>query len=113
MQQANHSTASGGRTAGYINNGDWAAYSQVNTQGAKTFSARVSSGGSGGTIQIRSGSQNGTVLGQVAVSSTGSWDTFTTVSTTLTGSASGPLYLVFTGSGTGYLYDLDTVTVTR
>ncbi|KAA9375992.1 MULTISPECIES: ThuA domain-containing protein [Microbispora] len=113
LQQANHSTASGGRTAGYINNGDWAAYSQVNTQGAKTFSARVSSGGSGGTIQIRSGSQNGTVLGQVAVSSTGSWDTFTTVSTALTGSASGPLYLVLTGNGTGYLYDLDTITVTR
>ncbi|MBP2708702.1 carbohydrate-binding protein, partial [Microbispora sp. RL4-1S] len=112
LQQASHTTASGGKTAGYINNGDWAAYSGVSTSGLKTFSARVSSGGSGGAIQVRSGSQTGTLLGQVNVPSTGSWDTFQTVSTTLSGSATGPLYLVFTGSGTGYLFDLDTFTVT-
>ncbi|WP_327045285.1 carbohydrate-binding protein [Microbispora sp. NBC_01189] len=112
VQPAGHAGASGGYTLGYIDNGDWAAYSQVNTQGAKNFSARVSSGGAGGTIQIRSGSQTGTVLGSVNVASTGSWDTFTTVSTTLTGSASGTLFLTFTG-GTGSLLDVDTFTITR
>ncbi|WP_204286296.1 carbohydrate-binding protein [Microbispora amethystogenes] len=112
VQPAGHAGASGGYTLGYIDNGDWAAYSQVNTQGAKNFSARVSSGGAGGTIQIRSGSQTGTVLGSVNVANTGSWDTFTTVSTTLTGSASGTLFLTFTG-GTGSLLDVDTFTITR
>jgi type 1 glutamine amidotransferase len=111
VQPADHGTASGGRTVGYINAGDWAGYSSVDTTGAKTFSARVSSAGSGGTIQIRSGSATGTLLGSVTVPVTGSWDTFQTVSTTLTGSASGPLFLAFAGSGTNYLYDVDNFTV--
>ncbi|MCM0678024.1 hypothetical protein NCC78_25595 [Micromonospora phytophila] len=42
---------------------------------------------------------------------TGGWDTFQTVSTTLTGSASGPLFLVYTGSGTGHLFDVDSFTL--
>lgn len=112
VQPADHAPASGGRTAGYINNGDWAAYSSVSTAGATGFSARVSSGGSGGTIQIRSGSQTGTLLGSVNVPVTGGWETFTTVSTTLSGSASGPVFLVFTGGG-GFLFDVDTFTLTR
>ncbi|WP_079320404.1 ThuA domain-containing protein [Microbispora sp. GKU 823] len=113
VQPADHAGASGGRTVGYINNGDWAAYSGVSTSGLKSFGARVSSAGSGGTIQVRSGSATGTLLGSVNVPVTGSWDTFRTVSGTLTGSASGPLYLVFTGSGGNYLFDLDSFTVTR
>ncbi|MBE3011931.1 carbohydrate-binding protein [Microbispora sp. NEAU-D428] len=113
VQPADHAGASGGKTVGYINNGDWAGYSSIGTAGAKGFSARVSSAGSGGAIQVRSGSATGTLLGSVNVPVTGSWDTFTTVSTTLTGSASGPLFLVFTGSGTDYLYDIDTFTITK
>ncbi|GAA4190244.1 hypothetical protein GCM10022252_28260 [Streptosporangium oxazolinicum] len=110
VQRADHAGASGGATVGYIDNGDWTAYSGVNTSGLRTFSARVSSGGAGGTIQIRSGSATGTLLGSVAVSPTGGWDTYATVSTTLSGSASGPLYLVFVG-GAGNLFDVDTITV--
>ncbi|MDH2426323.1 carbohydrate-binding protein [Sphaerisporangium sp. TRM90804] len=112
VQPAGHTAASGGTTMGYIDNGDWAGYSQVNTQGARSFSARVSSGGPGGTIQVRSGSQTGTLLGSVNVANTGSWDTFATVSTALSGSATGPLFLSFTG-GTGALLDVDTFTITR
>ncbi|MFC7640231.1 carbohydrate-binding protein [Streptosporangium lutulentum] len=87
-------------------------YSSVNTAGATAFSARVSSGGPGGTIQIRSGSATGTLLGSVNVANTGSWDTFVNVSTTLTGSASGALFLSFTG-GSGALLDVDTLTITK
>ncbi|WP_239095526.1 carbohydrate-binding protein [Planotetraspora silvatica] len=112
VQPAGHAGASGGTTLGYIDNGDWAGYSSVNTQGAKTFSAKISSAGAGGTITIRSGSQTGTVLGSVAVPNTGSWDTFQTVSTTLTGTATGSLFLSFTG-GAGSLFDIDTFTITR
>ncbi|GAA4070895.1 hypothetical protein GCM10022248_44100 [Nonomuraea soli] len=109
VQVANHAPASGGRTAGYIDNGDWAGYSQVNVSGATRFSARISSGGAGGTIQIRSGSQTGPVLGSVAVPQTGGWENFQTVTTSLT-SGSGPLFLTFTGGG-GSLFDVDTLTL--
>jgi len=82
VQSAGHAAASGGQTVGYIDSGDWAGYSQVSTSGKTSFTARVSSGGPGGTITIRSGSQTGTVLGTVAVTNTGSFDTFANVSTT-------------------------------
>ncbi|WP_443048465.1 ThuA domain-containing protein [Streptomyces sp. HUAS 31] len=107
VQVAGHAPASGGQTLGYIDNGDWAGYASVSTAGARTFTAKVSSAGAGGTIEIRSGSATGTLLGSVAVPVTGGWETFTTVTTTLTGSASGPLFLRFTGGG-GALFDVDT-----
>ncbi|WP_328322129.1 ThuA domain-containing protein [Kribbella sp. NBC_00382] len=110
VQVAGHGGASGGQTLGYIDNGDWAGYSQVNTSGKTSFSARISSGGAGGTIRIRSGSATGTVLGTVTVPVTGGWDNFQTVSTTLTGSGSGPLFLTFSG-GSGSLFDIDTFTI--
>ncbi|WP_329429963.1 ThuA domain-containing protein [Streptosporangium sp. NBC_01495] len=112
VQPAGHGTASGGRTVGYIDNGDWAGYASVNASGAKTFSARVSSAGAGGTIRVRAGSQTGTVLGTVTVPNTGSWDTFRTISTNLTGTGSGPVFLTFSG-GSGSLFDVDTFTITR
>jgi hypothetical protein len=110
VQSAGHAGASGGFTLGYIENADWAGYSGVNTAGAKNFTARISSAGAGGTITIRSGSQTGTVLGSVAVPVTGNWETFQNVSTTLSGNASGPLFLTFTG-GAGSLFDVDTFTI--
>ena len=109
VQSASHAAASGGATAGYINTGDWAGYSSVNTASLRSFSASVSSAGTGGTIQVRAGSQTGTVLGTVAVPNTGGWETFQTVSTTLTGSGSGSLFLTFTGPGspTDFAFDVD------
>ncbi|MGC4942009.1 ThuA domain-containing protein [Kribbella sp. DT2] len=106
VQVAGHGGASGGQTLGYIDNGDWAGYSQVSTVGRTGFTARISSGGAGGTIRIRSGSAGGPVLGTVAVPVTGGWDNFQTVSTTLNGSGSGPLFLTFSG-GSGSLFDVD------
>ncbi|MEV6108117.1 ThuA domain-containing protein [Streptomyces sp. NPDC051940] len=110
VQIAGHPPASGGQTLGYIDNGEWAAYSGVTTAGVTNFSARVSSAGAGGTIQIRDGSPTGTVLGSVGVPVTGGWETFTTVSTAVN-AGTGPLYLTFTG-GSGALFDIDTFTLT-
>jgi glucose/arabinose dehydrogenase/PKD repeat protein len=110
VQAAGHANASGGATLGYIDNGDWASYGGVNTAGARTFSARISSDGAGGVIQVRSGSQTGTLLGSVTVPVTGGWENFQDVSTTLSGNATGPLFLVFTG-GAGALFDIDTFTI--
>ncbi|MFY1670320.1 PQQ-dependent sugar dehydrogenase [Plantactinospora sp. WMMB334] len=113
VQLAEHAAAEGGRTAGFIDNGDWISYRPYQLGNATGFSARVSSGGPGGTIQVRAGSATGTLLGSVAVPNTGSWDTFTTVSTTLANQPSGPttLHLVFTG-GAGNLFDVDSFTFT-
>ncbi|MFE9764194.1 carbohydrate-binding protein [Streptomyces sp. NPDC005808] len=111
VQVANHAPASGGKTLGHIHNGDWAGYADVSTAGASTFSAKVSSAGAGGTVQIRSGSATGTLLGSVTVPVTGGWETFTTVNTTLNGTGTGPLFLTFTG-GSGYLFDIDTFALT-
>ncbi len=55
--------------------------------------------------------QTGTLLGSVTVPVTGGWETYQNVSTTLTASASGPLFLVFVGAA-GNLFDVDTVTLT-
>ncbi|CCK24936.1 glucose/sorbosone dehydrogenase [Streptomyces davaonensis JCM 4913] len=111
VQPAAHPPASGGQTLGYIDNGDWAGYADVPTEGAVSFSAEVSSAGPGGTLTIRSGSATGPVLGSVAVPTTGGWETFTTVGTRLN-AGSGPLYLTFTG-GSGSLFDVDTFTLSR
>ncbi len=103
-------TAFGGYTVGDVQNGDWTAYSGINTNGATKFTARVSSNGAGGTIQVRSGSATGPLLGSVTVPITGGWETFTTVTTQLTASASGVLHLVYTG-GAGSLFDVDSFTL--
>ncbi|RCG24011.1 sugar-binding protein [Sphaerisporangium album] len=105
-------SARGGQAVGYIENGDWLGFSGVSTAGVTGFSARVASAGVGGTIQVRSGSATGTLLGSIAVAPTGGWENWATVSGTLTGTATGPLFLAFTG-GAGSLFDIDEFTLVK
>ncbi|MEO3756623.1 carbohydrate-binding protein [Streptomyces sp. B6B3] len=113
VEVASHDNAHGGRTAGNIENGDWIAFEPYLLADATEFTARVSSGGSGGTIEVRAGSADGTLLGSVEVPQTGGWETFENVTTTLSNAPAGTttLYLVFTGSS-GYLLDVDDFTFT-
>ena len=104
--------ASGGNTIGFLDNNDWVGYASVDTAGATSLTARVSSAGAGGVLEVRAGSSTGTLLGSVQVPVTGSWTSFRDVSATLTGTGGGPLFLRFTG-GSGYLFDIDTITLTR
>jgi PKD repeat protein len=105
------STAEGGKTVGNIENGDWIAFEPYKLNNATSFSARVSSGGSGGTVQVRAGSPTGTILSSVTVPTTGSWETFGTVNGSIAGAPAGTtkLYLTFAG-GTGFLFDIDAFT---
>ncbi|MFI7607904.1 PQQ-dependent sugar dehydrogenase [Micromonospora sp. NPDC049366] len=105
--------AEGGKTVGDINNGDWIAFQPYQVGNVTSFSARVSSAGAGGTLQLRTGSATGTVIGSATVPVTGAWDTFTTVTGTVTSppAATTTLYLTFAGSGTGALYDVDAFTL--
>ncbi|MGI5214471.1 PQQ-dependent sugar dehydrogenase [Plantactinospora sp. CA-290183] len=105
--------AEGGQTVGDINNGDWIAFQPYRLANATSFSARVSSAGAGGTLQVRAGSATGSVLGSATVPVTGGWETFATVTGTISAPPAGTttLYLTFAGSGTGALYDLDAFTI--
>lgn len=107
-------TAHGGNTVGDINNGDWISFTPYVLSNAKSVTARVSSGGAGGTLEIRAGSATGTLLGKATVPVTGGWDTFQDVTADLSRAPRGTttLYLVFKGSGTGALFDVDDFTFT-
>jgi PKD repeat protein len=106
-------TAEGGRTVGDIHNGDWIAFRPYRLNTVTSFTARVSSAGTGGTLQIRAGSATGTVLGSATVPVTGAWDSFVTVTGTVSGAPAGTttLYLTFAGTGTAALYDVDAFTL--
>ena len=98
----------GGMNVGYIDNGDYIKVKGVAFGGGATsFSARVASAASGGTIELRLGSPSGTVVGTCAVPGTGGWQTWTTV-TCPVGGATGTqdLYLRFTGGG-GSLFNVN------
>ena len=106
--------AEGGKTVGDINNGDWIAFQPYALGGVARVSARVSSGGVGGTLTVRAGSATGAVLGAMTVPNTGGWETFTDVATNLAGVPAGTttLYLTFSG-GAGALFDLDAFTFSK
>jgi glucose/arabinose dehydrogenase/PKD repeat protein len=114
VQTAAHATAEGGRTVGFTDSGDWISFKPYALSDATRFTARVSSAGAGGTLEIRAGSPTGTLLGTATVPVTGGWDTFTDVTTGLSAAPSGAteLYLVFRGpTGQGNLYDVDAFTL--
>ncbi|WP_062428495.1 carbohydrate-binding protein [Herbidospora daliensis] len=114
VQTTDKTTAEGGKTVGFIEDGDWISFTPYNLSNATSFTARVSSAGSGGRIEVRAGSATGTLLGTATVAATGGWETFANVTANLSGAPSGAttLYLVFRGTAGGYLFDLDAYTFT-
>ncbi|MFC7640232.1 carbohydrate-binding protein [Streptosporangium lutulentum] len=90
IQIADHGPAEGAKTAGFVDNGDWISFQPYALGNARTFTARVSSGGVGGTIEVRAGSATGTLLGTATVPVTGSWDTFVNVNANITNAPPAP-----------------------
>lgn len=107
-QESGIQTGDTNSIVGWVNNGDWVRYGGLDFgAGASSISASVSSGNSGGTIEIRQGSIDGTLIGELEVTNTGSWETWETKSTNIneiTGIQD--VYLVFVGDS-GYLLDVD------
>ncbi|MEV6175745.1 lectin [Streptomyces sp. NPDC052015] len=103
-----HGPAHGGKTVGNIENGDWISFTPYALSNATRFTARVSSAGAGGTIEVRAGSTTGTLLGTATVPVTGGWETFQDVTAGLSNQPAGStsLHLVFKG-GSGALFDVD------
>ena len=90
-----------------INNNDWIRLLGVDfDRGAARFEARVASVSTGGSIEIRRGSRTGPIVGTQVVPATGGWNTWQTVTTQVTGlSGVHNLYFVFSGAGTGNLFN--------
>ncbi|WP_326653760.1 ThuA domain-containing protein [Streptomyces sp. NBC_01750] len=101
-------SAHGGRTVGDINNNDWISFKPYNLTGSTKLTARISSGGTGGFLEVRTGSANGQILGSAPVPVTGSWETFQDIDIPLRAvpKKTTELFLVFKG-GDGALYDVD------
>ncbi|MFF5788736.1 PQQ-dependent sugar dehydrogenase [Streptomyces sp. NPDC012693] len=113
VQVVTHTPAHGGRTVGHIENGDWISFTPYALDNVTRFTARVSSAGTGGTIEVRAGSPAGALLGTATVPVTGGWETFQDVTAPIAGGPAGSttLYLVFKG-GAGSLFDVDEFTLT-
>ncbi|GGZ68702.1 PQQ-dependent sugar dehydrogenase [Streptomyces bluensis] len=106
--------ANGGKTVGDISNGDWISFKPYVLSNATKITARISSGGAGGKLEVRAGSPTGRVLGTATVPVTGGWENFQDVSAGLSRAPrdTTTLYLVFKGSGSGGLFDVDDFTFT-
>jgi chitinase len=95
----------GGQNVGYIDAGDWLDYAvNVSTAGSYTLSFRVASLSGGGQVQLRNAA--GTSLGSVTVGATGGWQTWTTLTTTVTlpaGAQTLRVYAVAGGFNLNYL----------
>jgi len=102
------SASEGGLDVGFIQNGDYAIYNNVDLTSVNAFRVRYASGSSGGTLEVRLDSPTGTLLGSCAIPGTGGWQVWQTMTTALSG-ASGVhnICLAFKGSGTGYLFNLN------
>lgn len=90
-----------GTGVGYINNGDSIVYKKINFgSGAKSFTAKVANGGNATTtMQLRLGSQNGTLIGSLDVAPTGAWETYQDLTVDVSGASSTQdLYLCFNGA---------------
>lgn len=98
----------GGQNVGYIENGDYAVYSSINFgSGPSSFEARAASATSGGAVEIRLDSIDGTLVGYCPIESTGDWQTYAASKCNIDGvSGTHDLYLKFTG-GSGYLFNLN------
>ncbi|WAC75522.1 carbohydrate-binding protein [Roseateles sp. SL47] len=73
----------GGSNVGYIETGDWMTYDvNVPAAGSYVVKYRVASASGGGIIQLEQGG-GGSVYGTVNVPSTGGWQTWTTVTQTV------------------------------
>jgi hypothetical protein len=99
----------GGMDVTEIQSGDYMKVKGVDFGGGATsLDVRVASAGSGGSIEVRLESKTGTLVGTCAVAGTGGAQTWATKTCAISG-ASGvhDLFFVFTGSGTGNLFNFN------
>ncbi len=91
----------GGMNVTSIDSGDYIKLKEVEFgAGATSFEARVAATATSGTIELRLDSEDGTVIGTCAITTTGDDTTWATQTCELTGAqGKHDLFLVFTGGG--------------
>ncbi|MDF2539513.1 MAG: hypothetical protein K0S76_2534 [Herbinix sp.] len=102
------SCSEGGLNVAFIDNNDYIVFNNIDFGGGATsFEARVASAATGGNIEIRLDSLNGTLVGTCSVTNTGNWQNWVTRTCTISG-ATGThnVYLKFTG-GSGNLFNVN------
>lgn len=93
------SDVDGGQNVGSISDGNWLMYSNINMSEVRSIQVRLSNRTAGGTVQVRLGSEAGTLLGTIDVPNTGGWQNWETVSAQLDNEIIvDDLYLVFNHS---------------
>ena len=81
-QTENTGDKDGGKNVGWLGNGDWLRYDNVTI--GSTVTARIASDNSaGGSIELRVGSQTGTLLTTIPVAKTGGWQKWVTKTATV------------------------------
>lgn len=90
-----------------IQEGDYTSLKGVDFgDGAKSFQIRAASASGGGTVEIRTGSENGTLVGTCEISGTGGWGIWETFSCNLTDcSGVKNVYFVYKGAGEPFRLD--------
>ena len=98
----------GGQNVGYIENGDYIMFRNVDfEEGARSFTARISGGQDNCGIEVYIDSMEGIPAAKCSIPKTGGWQDWTDVScntSIITGKHT--LYLKFTG-GEGYLFNIN------
>ncbi len=95
----------------YISNGDWAKFHAVDFTGQTEMRAKVASAGTGGQIDVHLDKLDGPLVGTFTVPGTGSWDHLVDVSLPLAGlTGLHDIFVVFQG-GTGYIINLERLTL--
>ena len=80
--------AGGGKNAAYLASGDWMRFDSVELGSA--VSARVASdNAAGGTVELRTGSETGTVIASFAIAKTGGWQKWVTKDATVASAPTG------------------------
>lgn len=103
--------ASGGRRVGYIEPADWISFDPTNLANVTGIGYRYSSGGAGGTVEVRSGAVDGPLVQTVTLPPTGGFDTYAELPPAPITDPGGTseLFFVFSGTGEGGLFDLDMI----
>jgi hypothetical protein len=101
------SDSSGDENVGWVHDGDWVMFEDLDLTGAYSFTARVSCPSDGCTMEFRIDSVGGELLGTMDITNTGSFKSWTTQSASID-AVDGvyDVYLVFNG-GDGYLFNFN------
>ena len=93
-------TPSGGSGVGYIENGDYLVYKNIDFEdGATSFIAMVAADSVTSNIELRLNSPTGNLIGTLEVESTGGWNEYQEQTCSVSGvTGVNDLYLVFTGA---------------